>query len=59
MKYADEISAGAMIYMTKFQKNWFRHSTVDQGDTQTHKQQLNVKGLFYFSKLGKQATIMN
>jgi hypothetical protein len=37
MKYAVEMGSGAMIYITKFHKDWFRHSKVDGGgytDTQ-------------------------
>jgi hypothetical protein len=33
MKYAVEMGSGAMIYITKFPKDWFRHSEVDKGDT--------------------------
>jgi hypothetical protein len=31
MKYAVEMGSGAI----KFHKDWFRHSKVDRGDTQT------------------------
>jgi hypothetical protein len=37
MKYAVEMGSGAMIIHTKFHKDWFRHSKVDRGDTQTHR----------------------
>jgi hypothetical protein len=33
MKYAVEMDSDALIYVyTKFHKNWFRHSTVDEGE---------------------------
>jgi hypothetical protein len=39
MKYAVEMGSGVMMYVciydTKFHKNWFRHSKVDRGNTQT------------------------
>jgi hypothetical protein len=28
MKYAVEMGSGAMIYITKFHEDWFRHSKV-------------------------------
>jgi hypothetical protein len=31
MKYAVEVGSGAMIYITKFHKDWFQHSKVDRG----------------------------
>jgi hypothetical protein len=34
MKYAVEMGSGAIIYM-QFHSDWFRHSKVDMGDTQT------------------------
>jgi hypothetical protein len=39
MKCAVEMGSGAMIYIpTKFHKDWFNHSKVDKGDTQTYRQ---------------------
>jgi hypothetical protein len=29
MKYAVEMGSNAVIYITKFRKDWFRHSKVD------------------------------
>jgi hypothetical protein len=34
MEYAIEMGSGTIIY-TKFHKDWFRHSEVGRGDTQT------------------------
>jgi hypothetical protein len=51
MKYAVEMGSGAMIYVhTRFYKDWFRHSEVDKGDTQTHRQHGDLMSLllFYF-----------
>jgi hypothetical protein len=38
MKYAVETGSGAMIYIPKFNKEWFSKSEVYLGDTQTHRQ---------------------
>jgi hypothetical protein len=39
---------------TKFHKDWFRHSTVDRGDTQTYKQHRDRIGpYFHFLKIRK------
>jgi hypothetical protein len=35
MKYAVEMVSDAIIYITKFHKDWFRHSDVNRWDTQT------------------------
>jgi hypothetical protein len=35
MKYVVQMGSGAMIYITKFRKDWFSHSEFDKGDTQT------------------------
>jgi hypothetical protein len=48
MKYAFEMVSGAMIYITKFQKDWFTHSEVYGGDTQTHIQRGDRISLFLF-----------
>jgi hypothetical protein len=37
MKYAVEMCPGAMMYITNFHKDWFRHLKVDKGDTQTRR----------------------
>jgi hypothetical protein len=29
------MGSGALIYITNFRKDWFRHSNVDRGDTHT------------------------
>jgi hypothetical protein len=31
MKYGVEMGSDAMVYITKFHKNWFRHSEVNGG----------------------------
>jgi hypothetical protein len=36
-EYAVEMGSGAVIYITKFHKVWFRHSKVDRRDTQTRR----------------------
>jgi hypothetical protein len=38
MKYALEMDSGATIHYTNFHKDWFRHSKVNRGDSQTHRQ---------------------
>jgi hypothetical protein len=39
MKYAVEMDLDALLYITKFRKDWFRHSKVDGGvGTQTYRQ---------------------
>jgi hypothetical protein len=49
MKYTDEMGSGAMIYVhTTFNKDSFRHSKADTGDTQTHRQQGNLISLLLF-----------
>jgi hypothetical protein len=50
MKYAAEMGSGAMIY-TKFHKCWFRHSKVNRGDSQAHKQHGDSISLLYESRL--------
>jgi hypothetical protein len=39
MKYVVEMGSDAVIYITKFHKDWFRHSKVNgwRDDSQTHK----------------------
>jgi hypothetical protein len=37
MKYAVEMGSDAHDMHTKFQKDWFSHSEVNMGDTQTHR----------------------
>jgi hypothetical protein len=52
MKYAAEMDFGATIYIL-FHKDWFRHSKVDRGDTDTyiHTQQGDlISPLLFFSK---------
>jgi hypothetical protein len=38
MQYADELGSGAMIYITKFHEDLFKHSEVNKGrvNPQTH-----------------------
>jgi hypothetical protein len=39
MEYAVEMGSGATVYIhTNFHKDWFRHSKVNRGDSQTHRQ---------------------
>jgi hypothetical protein len=38
---------------TKFHKDWFRHSKVDGGDSQTHRQYDDCISLFYSFKIRK------
>jgi hypothetical protein len=37
MKYAVEMGLSAMMYIPSFRKNWFRHSKVNSGDSQTQR----------------------
>jgi hypothetical protein len=50
MKYSVEMGSGAMIYIhcTRFHKDWFSHSKVDRGDSQTHRQHGDWMSLFLF-----------
>jgi hypothetical protein len=53
LKYAVEMGSGAMIYITRFHKDWFRYSKVDWGgDTHRDIQTVNWphKPTFIFSK---------
>jgi hypothetical protein len=40
-------------FMISFHKDWFRHSKVDRGDSQTHRQYGDLISLFYFFKIRK------
>jgi hypothetical protein len=52
MKYADRVGSAAMIYISSFYKDWFRHSKVDGGgDLQTRIQYGDFIGLLYFLKI--------
>jgi hypothetical protein len=42
------MGSGAMIIHTKFNKDWFRHSKVYKGDTQTHRQHADRITTFIF-----------
>jgi hypothetical protein len=42
MKYAVEMGSGAMVYVPY----WFRHSKVDIGDTQKHRQDEELISLY-------------
>jgi hypothetical protein len=47
MNYSVEMGSGAMTY-TKFNKNWFRHSEVNEGDTYTHTKECDLIILLLF-----------
>jgi hypothetical protein len=56
MKYGVEMGSGAMIYITKFHKDWFRRSKVNRGwDSLTYRQRgdrISLLFLFiYFLKI--------
>jgi hypothetical protein len=48
-KFAVEMDSGAMIHEhTKFHKDWFRHSKVERGNTQTYRQHCDRISLLSF-----------
>jgi hypothetical protein len=49
MKYAAEIGSGAMIHIPSLIKIGFRHSKVNSGDSQTHRQHGELISLLLFS----------
>jgi hypothetical protein len=58
MKYVVELGSGAMIYNTKFHKDWFRHSKVNGGREEFKETQtawISHKSTFTFFKKGKWA----
>jgi hypothetical protein len=42
MKYAVEMSSGAVIYITKFHKDWFRHLIVNRKGIHRHTESMEV-----------------
>jgi hypothetical protein len=42
MKYAVEIGPDALIYLTKFYKDWFRHSEINKGVIHRHTDSMEI-----------------